>query len=96
MVGYVCMTPAAWAPPEVLHQRKDAYIHNVSTSHWPHEIHRAGAAPPFTEDKCWRTADRARRELVVGASAEKALLEGTGDGGKQPPGLRGRRRCAVQ
>lgn len=31
--AYVCMTPIDWATPEVLQQRKDAYIHNMSTSH---------------------------------------------------------------
>ena len=34
---YVCMTPAAWASPQVLRQRQLGYEYNLTTSHWPHE-----------------------------------------------------------
>lgn len=36
MAGYICMTPAAWASDEVLKNRWDSYVNNVTTSHWPH------------------------------------------------------------
>merc|ERR1711937_267831 len=39
VVGYVCMTPAAWAPNDILVKRKDAFINKVGTNHWPHEYH---------------------------------------------------------
>ena len=32
---YVCMCPAAMAPPEVLQQRKRAFVAGVGTNHWP-------------------------------------------------------------
>ena len=34
---YVCMTPAAWASPQVLRQRQLGFEFNLTTSHWPHE-----------------------------------------------------------
>lgn len=37
-VGYVCMTPARFASNLVLLQRQDAFVHSVSTSHWPHKF----------------------------------------------------------
>ncbi|CAK9093249.1 unnamed protein product [Durusdinium trenchii] len=36
-VGYVCMTPAAWASDETLEQRRKAFEEGISTSHWPHK-----------------------------------------------------------
>mmetsp|Transcript_6700 Transcript_6700/g.17260 ORF Transcript_6700/g.17260 Transcript_6700/m.17260 type:complete len:359 (+) Transcript_6700:407-1483(+) len=60
IVGYVCMTPVAWAPAEVLESRRQAFKTKTGTSHWPHQFvscmdglvnfeHRADAiktAPP--------------------------------------------------
>ena len=34
--AYVCMTPLAWATPETLQARRTAFLHNESTTHWPH------------------------------------------------------------
>jgi ectoine hydroxylase-related dioxygenase (phytanoyl-CoA dioxygenase family) len=67
-VGYVCMTPASWATAEVLEQRQEAYVQNMSTSHWPHHMVRGGAAPPYLQDQSWEDADNARRCMVVGAA----------------------------
>ncbi len=42
IVAYVCMTPTSMASKEVLMCRRLAFIHNESTSHWPHKFHSAG------------------------------------------------------
>jgi hypothetical protein len=34
--AYVCMTPLAWATPDCLVARRSAFVHNESTTHWPH------------------------------------------------------------
>mmetsp|Transcript_147714 Transcript_147714/g.269362 ORF Transcript_147714/g.269362 Transcript_147714/m.269362 type:complete len:102 (-) Transcript_147714:31-336(-) len=44
--AYVCMTPASWASTEVLEMRKEAFVNNVSTSHWPHKFAMAMAGLP--------------------------------------------------
>lgn len=40
--AYVCMTPLAWASPETLQQRRIAFVHNESTTHWPHIFTSSG------------------------------------------------------
>jgi len=37
-VGYICMTPASFAPADVLKGRRSAYEHRFSTSHWPQKL----------------------------------------------------------
>jgi len=48
-VGYVCMTPKAWASEDTLEQRGKAYIEGTSTNHWPHLFQIGGFAVPGTE-----------------------------------------------
>ena len=35
--SYICMTPRSRATKEVLAQRREAYLQNITTTHWPHE-----------------------------------------------------------
>lgn len=44
-VGYVCMTPAKFAPAEVRTGRRSAYEYRVSTSHWPQKLDLGSAGP---------------------------------------------------
>jgi len=51
LVGYVCMTPAAFATPEVLRQRRRAVIDNVTSTHWPHVFTpTCMPSPPFAHN----------------------------------------------
>lgn len=36
--AYVCMTPLSWATSDTLSARRTAFIHNESTTHWPHNF----------------------------------------------------------
>lgn len=47
-VAYICMTPASFAPADVLKGRRAAYEHRFSTSHWPHKLDlgSGGDEPP--------------------------------------------------
>jgi len=47
-VGYVCMTPASFAPADVRKGRRTAYEYRVSTSHWPQKLDLGSASdePP--------------------------------------------------
>lgn len=47
-VGYVCMTPKSFAPSDVRANRRTAYEHGFSTSHWPHKLDLGsqGDGPP--------------------------------------------------
>jgi len=47
-VGYVCMTPASFASQDILLKRQDAFVNNISTSHWPHKFVMGGHALPDT------------------------------------------------
>ena len=40
--AYVCMTPLSFASSETLASRRLAFIHNESTSHWPHIFFSSG------------------------------------------------------
>lgn len=68
VVAYVSMCPAAWATPEVLARRKEAFVNRVDTNHWSYE------SPPLTtpstplcrEPQNWSDASDVQRELVVG------------------------------
>eukprot|EP00928_Gymnodinium_smaydae_P027285 TRINITY_DN21144_c0_g1_i2.p1 TRINITY_DN21144_c0_g1~~TRINITY_DN21144_c0_g1_i2.p1 ORF type:complete len:406 (+),score=64.26 TRINITY_DN21144_c0_g1_i2:67-1284(+) len=51
VVGYVCMTPAAWASQSVLDNRKNAFIRNVTLGHCPHECHADGEGPAWLPPK---------------------------------------------
>lgn len=66
VVGYVCMTPAAWAPKDVVADRKDAFISNVGTNHWPHEYHPGDPRPLFLSPNEWSDASDMQRHLIVG------------------------------
>lgn len=61
-VGYICMTPASFAPEDVRTNRRSAYEHRFSTSHWPHEFHigQGSEEPP--------------RSLSTATPAVKALV----------------------
>jgi ectoine hydroxylase-related dioxygenase (phytanoyl-CoA dioxygenase family) len=49
LVGYVCMTPAEWASSEVLEKRRQAFIHNESSSHCKFHIYMLH----FSEVDCY-------------------------------------------
>lgn len=68
VVAYICMTPASWASPEVLAQRKQGYSDNETTDHVPHEWHGIGQALPWPPPKSWKDASFLRKRLIVGAS----------------------------
>jgi len=76
-VGYVCMTPAAWATEEVLEQRRDAFIKNISTSHWPHIFVRGGGALPGTSDRDPALASPGQRAMIGFDRPEKGLVKGS-------------------
>lgn len=42
--AYVCMTPRCWASDDVLQARRLGFIHNESTTHWPHLYCSSGRA----------------------------------------------------
>jgi len=50
LVAYVCMTPKSFATPELLNIRKQAVLHGVTTSHWPHVFSRASTKTHFPID----------------------------------------------
>ena len=64
MVGYVCMTPARAATKDVLEKRVDAFINQVSTSHWPHAFVRAGVALPGTPPNDLEKIGPEQRKLI--------------------------------
>lgn len=66
VVGYVCMTPASWAPEDVLRKRKDAFINKVGTNHWPHEHHPGDPGPLFLSPNDWGDVTDVHRHLIVG------------------------------
>jgi len=70
-VGYVCMTPAAWASNEVLAARRNAFVGNAGTGHLPHELQGVEPAPPWLPPNSWSCADDAKRQLVGGALASE-------------------------
>ena len=70
VVAYVCMTPAAWASEEVLAKRKDAFLHNVTTSHWPHFVRGYDEAPTAIAHKEWDDANATQRSMIIGALGE--------------------------
>merc|ERR1711907_85046 len=71
-VGYVFMTPSALASVETIVQRKDAFVNNVTTSHWPHEICGYGPPPPTMLPQSWVDASDDVKALVVGTTRVKA------------------------
>eukprot|EP00929_Paragymnodinium_shiwhaense_P008581 TRINITY_DN112539_c0_g1_i1.p1 TRINITY_DN112539_c0_g1~~TRINITY_DN112539_c0_g1_i1.p1 ORF type:complete len:471 (+),score=70.45 TRINITY_DN112539_c0_g1_i1:160-1413(+) len=73
-VSYVCMTPASWASRDVLEKRKQAYIRNLCTDHWPHEFHGSAESPEWLPPNQWRDTAEAQRRLIVGAG-DKSLLD---------------------
>jgi len=63
-VGYVCMTPAKFASQETLSKREDAFVNNVSTSHWPHKMVMGGHALPDTPLKDPTAISQEQRALI--------------------------------
>jgi len=68
VAGYVCMTPSAWASNDVLVARKEAFIHNIGTNHWPHEHHR-DEAPPRRQLNNWEDITGVQRRMIVGSTS---------------------------
>jgi len=66
--GYVCMTPSSFATKEVLAQRKEGYIHNYSTSHWPQAFVVAGVGLPGTPENEYSKIPNAQRHLIEGGT----------------------------
>lgn len=66
VAGYVCMTPAAFAAPAVLEQRRRAFLEHVGTNHWPHEFLGATKPPLGLAPRSWDGVPAAQRRLVVG------------------------------
>lgn len=62
--GYVCMTPARFATQEVLRKRQDAFVNNISTSHWPHRFVAAGCALPDTPRNDPASISQEQRALI--------------------------------
>lgn len=63
-VGYVCMTPRKFASADVIEKRKDAFVNNGSTSHWPHKFVSGGPALPTTPQKDPETISKEQRLLI--------------------------------
>lgn len=63
-VGYVCMMPAKFASQEVLLKRQDAFVNNISLSHWPHKMAMAGHAIPDTPQKDPTSISKEQRALI--------------------------------
>ena len=70
-VGYVCMTPTAWASQEVLIARRNGYVNLTSTSHWPHAFQQTGYVLPAMQ---LRNLDDAPEEVLdlIGVRAIKS------------------------
>eukprot|EP00746_Dinoflagellata_sp_MGD_P002958 gnl/MRDRNA2_/MRDRNA2_105771_c0_seq1.p1 gnl/MRDRNA2_/MRDRNA2_105771_c0~~gnl/MRDRNA2_/MRDRNA2_105771_c0_seq1.p1 ORF type:complete len:419 (-),score=72.76 gnl/MRDRNA2_/MRDRNA2_105771_c0_seq1:38-1294(-) len=68
VVAYVCMTPASWAPQEVLAQRKNAFINKVGTNHWPHEYHPGEETLSLSSNE-WSELSDKQKQLIVGTSS---------------------------
>eukprot|EP00913_Durusdinium_trenchii_P014018 g13163.t1 len=63
-VGYVCMTPAAWASDETLEQRRKAFEEGISTSHWPHKFAIAGYPLPGMPPNDPQSISQEQRRLI--------------------------------
>lgn len=63
-VGYVCMTPAKMASSEILEKRKDAFVNNISTSHWPHKFVMGGRALPDSIPNDPESISKEQRALI--------------------------------
>lgn len=72
---YVCMGPARFATKEVIAQRIQGFENNESTSHWPHEYHRAGVALPGTPLKCFEKAPKMQQDLIRGSKNKQRPWE---------------------
>merc|ERR1712224_181945 len=68
LASYVCMTPASWAADDVLAQRKEAYVKNMCTDHWPHFYAGGSPAPEWVPDRSWSDTAADKKHLIVGAS----------------------------
>lgn len=69
VVGYVCMTPTALAPQDVLDKRKDAFINNIGTNHWPHEHHPNDPGQLLFSPNQWSDISEMQRRLIVGTDS---------------------------
>jgi ectoine hydroxylase-related dioxygenase (phytanoyl-CoA dioxygenase family) len=70
IVAYVCMTPSSWASPEVLAQRKEAFLKNETLDHIPHEYHGSESSSlSWPPRKTWSDVSFLQRRLICGAPA---------------------------
>eukprot|EP00592_Proboscia_alata_P024535 CAMPEP_0194448020 /NCGR_PEP_ID=MMETSP0176-20130528/129335_1 /TAXON_ID=216777 /ORGANISM="Proboscia alata, Strain PI-D3" /LENGTH=325 /DNA_ID=CAMNT_0039274945 /DNA_START=1048 /DNA_END=2025 /DNA_ORIENTATION=- len=84
MVGYICMTPHfLGATNDVLDKRWEAFVNNVTTSHWPHAFN-GGTNGPYDMPPNDMAAIDDRQRRLIGANREppSCLIEG---GGKRNP-----------
>jgi len=63
-VGYVCMTPRKFASNDVIDKRKDAFVNNGSTSHWPHKFVSGTPALPTATQNDPEKISKAQRLLI--------------------------------
>jgi hypothetical protein len=68
VAAYVCMTPASWAPPEVLAQRKEGFLNNQTTDHVPHEWHGSEQVFSWPLPSIWEDTSFLQKRLIVGSS----------------------------
>lgn len=69
MAAYICMTPSSWSNEEVLKNRWEAYINNVSTTHWPH-IYSGENKGPHDMPQNNPATITARQRRLIGAWME--------------------------
>uniref|UniRef100_A0A7S1ZH69 Phytanoyl-CoA dioxygenase n=1 Tax=Ditylum brightwellii TaxID=49249 RepID=A0A7S1ZH69_9STRA len=69
MVAYVCMTPSSWATDDVLEKRWDAYVNNLTTTHWPHEF-VGGTMRPNLPSNDPSLLSEAQKKMIGGRSSE--------------------------
>jgi hypothetical protein len=69
MVGYVCMTPASFASPEMIKKRLDLFKQSASTNHCPHDIGVVEVPKHVPEQKLNQFTVE-QQNLIVGKSAQ--------------------------
>ena len=84
-VGYVCMTPKAMATPQILEDRCEGFVTNVSCSHWPHRFVVGGRALMHTEDNDPELISDAQRQLI--GYGPRPVVNAEKDGARCSSGL---------
>eukprot|EP00558_Chaetoceros_sp_UNC1202_P008450 CAMPEP_0197238956 /NCGR_PEP_ID=MMETSP1429-20130617/5455_1 /TAXON_ID=49237 /ORGANISM="Chaetoceros sp., Strain UNC1202" /LENGTH=439 /DNA_ID=CAMNT_0042698247 /DNA_START=3 /DNA_END=1322 /DNA_ORIENTATION=+ len=69
MAAYICMTPASWASEDALQRRWEAYINNMTTSHWPYHL-SGGTRGPWDMPKNDPADMSLCQRRLIGASME--------------------------